>query len=234
MAINVYWACVEKEWMRATEPESVAKTFYSLEIHDEKNANTTLNYCPSFNSYLKNLYSIKSIYDYEFFVNESGINSNLYDQKFFDNHILTRSLEKKFFSFFNRYIFFTDSEALNISAYQHPIFEQNEVSKKCMLIPGTYDIGKWFRPLEFPFILKDEFNSFSVKYEDVLYYLKFHTEEKITFKQFRVNDTLSKIIDETVLVGANKTKKFSNLSDFYSKLKIKPLILKEIKSNLLL
>lgn len=233
MAINIYWTCPEEEWMRATEPESVVKRFYELKIHEGENPNAAINYCPSFNAYLKNVYAVKSLYDYKFSVSKNEINSTMYNQDFFEKHVLIRSIEKKFFSFSNRYIFFTDSKSLQMSAYQHPIFEQNEISKRCMIVPGSYDIGKWFRPLEFPFVLKNDFDNFSVKYNDVLYYLKFHTEEKIVFKQFYFSDKLKTMTDQIFSTSINKMTKFSGLSDFYAKFKIKPLILKEINSNLL-
>ena len=55
MTITVYWASLEREWMLAKEPESVAKLFYEKDLHDPTNNNAQLNYCPSFNKNLKNL-----------------------------------------------------------------------------------------------------------------------------------------------------------------------------------
>ena len=98
--------------------------------------------------------AIRSIYDYSFKLENDTCTSLLYNQKFFDDHVLVRSLEKKFFSFLVRYIFFTDSDSLEIMSGQHPFLEESEITKRCMLIPGGYDIGKHFRTLEFPFILR--------------------------------------------------------------------------------
>ena len=34
MAINVYWACLEDEWLRAEKPIPLSKLFYDNEIYD--------------------------------------------------------------------------------------------------------------------------------------------------------------------------------------------------------
>ena len=234
MSINVYWACLENEWMRAKTPEKVSKRFYEKGIKDINfNSPSAINYCPSFNKELKNLYAIKSIYDYSFSIdNNSTVNSVMYDQIFFDNHIVLRSVENKFFSFLNQYIFFTDEKSLEMTAYVYPVYEENEITKRCMPVAGKFDIGKWFRPLEFPFILKKEFDMFTVKNEDVLYYLKFHTEKNINLKQFIMTDKLDKAFNSQRAVSSYKINSFPDLSIFYNLFKGKKQILKEIKENL--
>lgn len=233
MSINVYWACFESEWMRAKEPFSVSKTFYSSNIANSNYGGTSLNYCPAFNKNLKNLYSVNSLYDYKFTIVDNELKTDMYDQNFFDEHVVVRSIENKFFSFNNKYIFFTDEESLPITAYEFPFLEQNEISKRCIPIPGQYDIGKWFRPLEFPFILKDNFDEFNVGYEDVLYYIRFHTDKKIVFKQFIVNDKIESYLKSSVSIQNYKSKRYLNLDSFYEKFNHKKHILKEIKQNLI-
>jgi hypothetical protein len=233
MSINVYWACYEDEWIRSSEPEKVSERFYKQEIiSKDKNSPIALNYCPAFNKQIQNLYAIKSIYDYSFFIQNDICTSNMYDQSFFDKHLNIRSIEKKFFSFRNKYIFFTDQKSLNMTAYEYPLFEQNEISQKCIPVSGQYDIGKWFRPLEFPFILKNEFDSLEIKYQDVLYYLRFYTNKKINFKQFIINNKIENMINSTVASTYNHNQTFKNLENFYKMFKGKDYILNEIKQNL--
>lgn len=227
--ITVYWMCGENEWIRAAAPERVSQKLFSPETL----GTVPLNYCPASNRALSNVYSVKSIYDYSFTIKNGEVASPDYDQEFFNNHIIVRSVEKRIFSFVNQYAFFTDEPSLEITAYEHPTFEQNEVSKRCMPIKGQYDIGKWFRPLEFPFILKEEFDTFTVKDQDVLYYLKFHTNRPIKFKQFYLTDNLKKLLDSSVASTFHKTGKFNNLEAFYNMFKVKKYLLKEIKSSLL-
>lgn len=233
MAITVFWACAQKEWMRAQEPESVSKIFYKKGIHDPKNMFTSLNYCPAFNKNLNNIYAVKSIYDYNFYITNGELKSDLYDQQFFDEHVLIRSMEKKFFSFFNSYVFFTETESLEMTAYEFPFFEENEITKRCIPIPGTYDIGKWIRPLEFPFLLKNEFDTFSVENKDILYYIKFHTKEKIIFKQFIVEEKIRSYFSDAEKQSLFIKNTYGNLQEFYNNFKHKKNVLKEIKNNLI-
>ena len=235
MSITVYWACLENEWIKATEPEPVSKRFYDLGIKNkDAGAHDAINHCPVFNEYLKNIYAIKSIYDYSFKIQDDQCMSPDYDQKFFDDHVLIRSLNKKFFTFNTKYVFFTEEDSLKMDAYQYPVFEENEITRRCMIVPGSFDIGKYFRNLEFPFILKKEFNEFVVKDEDVLYYLKFDTKEKIKFKQFRLTEDLGQMIQGNRRANYfTKNKKYVSIDLWYNKFKGKRYILNKIKENLL-
>jgi hypothetical protein len=235
VSINVYWACMEEEWIKATEPESVSKRFYNLGIKNKlSSAGDAINYCPVFNKSLKNTYAIKSIYDYSFKIQDNQCISPHYNQKFFDDHVLIRSLDKKFFSFTNGYIFFTEEDSLMMDAYQYPVFEENEITKRCMIIPGSFDIGKYFRNLEFAFILKKDFDEFVVNDKDVLYYLKFHTEEKINFKEFKMNEDLMKMTRQVRMVNAfTSNRKDISIDLWYNKFRGKKYILNKIKENLI-
>jgi hypothetical protein len=233
MAITVYWACLEDEWIKAEEPQKVSQRFYSRNIKNkEKETPISVNHCPVFNEELVNLYAVKSIYDYSFKIENDYCISNKYDQKFFDDHVVRRSIEKRVFSFLIEYVFFIEDDSLEITAGLHPFLEENEVSKRCMIFPGKFDIGKYFRNLEFAFILKKEFDEFIVNDEDVLYYLKFHTKEKIIFKQFKTNENIEKMIKSARLANKHNNKK-ANIETFYNKFKGKRYILNEIKQNLL-
>ena len=233
MTINVYWACVEKEWIKAEKPEKVLNRFYSLGFGNTDISNPgAINHCPVFNETLNNVFAVKSIYDYSFKVKDNHVYSNMHDQQFFEEHVLIRQIEKKFFNFDVRYIFFTDEDSLEMTAYEYPVFEQNEITKRCMVFPGKFDIGKWFRNTNFAIALKDEFDEFIVNEEDVLYYLRFHTKEKINFKQFKMTDSLAQIMTDNNKVNAFSLNPKKNINDFYNKFKGKSYILNQIKQNL--
>ena len=236
MAITIYWACFEDEWVKADEPEKVLKRFYSSKgIQSvERNHPMALNYCPVFNQTLGNTYAVKSIYDYSFKIQNNKCVSLDHGQRFFDEHIIVRSIDKKFFGYQNKYIFFTEEDSLIMNAYQHPIFEENEISKRCMIIPGSFDIGKYFRNLEFSFILKDGFDEFVVKNNDVLYYLTFDTKEKIEFKQFRGVPELTAMMQSLRRADSfNLSRRVPTMDVWYNKFKGKKWILNKIKENLL-
>lgn len=230
MTINVYWASAEKEWMLATAPESVASTFYKKDLIDLNNRNSQINFCPAFNDQLKNLFAIRSLYNYEFYLDGENITSNDYNQEFYDDHVLIRSYEKRFFSFRNSFIFFTDCPSLKVSFYEFPYFEDNNITQRCIPVAGQFDIGKWFRGTEFAFYLKQNFDSFKIEKDEIYSYLRFHTDKKINFTQFYYSDKLRQFNQER-FEAISKISRLKYLENYYKMLRHKKLILKEIKDN---
>lgn len=230
MAITVYWACVENEWLRAQEPIAIYKNF----AEKAKNIKTGISLCPSIKVYMNNMFALKSIYDYEFTVDKetNQITSLNYDQKFFMDHCVIRSESDKIFSFHQKFIFFTEENSLKMSGGIFPFLEDNDITKRCIVIPGQFDIAKWFRPLEFAFMLKDDQDTFKIKENDSFQYLNFHTDEKIIFKQFAMNDKLREYIFYIGESKENRRTKIRNLENYYSMFKNKKRIIKEIKDNI--
>jgi glycogen debranching enzyme len=231
VSINVYWSVLEKEWMRASPPISIEKKFHEM-YNFSKNPNVNITSCPATKKYLKNLYGLSSIYDYEIVVENGSVFSTMYDQKFFDDHFYIRSLEKKFFSFIQKYIFFTDEKSLEIEAYLPPFLENNNAIISCHSIPASFDIGKWFRNLEFPFFLKENFNKFSIEKGDIYAYVKFNTDEKIVFKRFIPTEKI-KMFSAASIDSVFGKRKSEGLPFYYGLNTFKNNILKEIKENLI-
>jgi hypothetical protein len=232
MAINVYWASIEKEWMLAKPLDSVASTFYKKDLIDPNNRNSQINYCPAFNNHLKNVYAMRSLYNYELYLDNGNLHSKDYDQEFYDDHVLIRSYEKRFFSFKNSYIFFTDEPSLKTTFYEFPCFEDNNITKRCIPVPGQFDIGKWFRGTEFAFYLKDGFNSFKIEQDEIYSYVRFHTDQKINFIEFNYSDKLKQFNQER-FDAISKVPRLKTLENYYKMLRHKKLILKEIRDNII-
>ena len=232
MAINVYWTCAEKEWMAATPPDTVISTFYKKNLVDENNRSSQINYCPAFNDNLKNLYAIRSLYDYEFFMNDGNLTSTNYNQEFYDDHVLIRSYEKKFFSFKNSYIFFTDAPSLKTTFYEFPYLEDNNITQRCSPVAGQFDIGKWFRGTEFAFYLKHGYESFRIERGEIYSYVRFHTDEKINLIEFQYSEKLKQYNQER-FEAISKMPRLKKLENYYKMLRHKRLIIKEIKENIL-
>ena len=234
--MNVYWACMDKSWLRAEKPENVLKLYFQSDRYEANNSDLNLQYCPGFKDSLKNVYAVRSIFDYSFSVEDNNISSPMHDQQFFQDHVLVRSMDKRVFSFMTNYLFFTDEKSLEMTAYEYPFFEENNITKSCIPIQGKFDIGKWFRPTEYSFYLKENVNEFKVENKEIMFYLRFHTNEKINFKQFRVNDKIRSFVNENVNSAFylnNRVSKEGGIESFYKLMKTKKMILKEIKDNLL-
>ena len=236
--MDVYWSVLPeiKGIIRAQEPINVAKTV----IADKRNKSLVTktpidNFedCPAVVNALKNYYSIPSIVDYEVEFTSTGVQAKEHNQEFFNTAFVLRNREEQMFSLKLPYIFFCE-ESLEVSQVQ-PFMERNYVNDNCMVIPGKFDISKWFRGFEFTCYLKSSANNvFKVKEKDSLFYLQFHTNEKINFKHFHMSRTL---LDYFSLgIDAKEYKpKYKNLDYFYNLFKnynMKGKILKEIKNNL--
>jgi hypothetical protein len=234
--MNVYWACLDDSWLRSETPESVSSLYFKSERYDAKNKNLNVKYCPAFKDNLKNLFAIRSIHDYSFSIINNEVVSEMEDQEFFDKHVFIRSIDKKSFSFMTNYLFFTDEKSLEMTAYEYPFFEENNITDACIPIPGKFDIGKWLRPIEFPFYLKNNVNNFKVEHKEIMFYLRFHTNEKINFKQFRSTELIKSFLQENISSRDGLAKGLSRsntMEPFYKIMKTKRLILKEIKENLI-
>ena len=232
--VNVYWACPEEEWMLAEPPMSVADIFYEkYNFKKEKQLPTSqIQYCPAFNGNLKNLFALKSLYNYTFRIENNEVVTDMHDQKFFNDHVIVRSQDKKFFSFLNRYIFFTDEPSLEVTFYEYPYLEDNNITERCIIPSGRFDIGKWFRYTEFAFLLKKEFNEFKIDKNEIYSYVRFHTTRRIEFKQFRFNNNFQNYVLDGLRLGSITP--LHTLENFYRYFKNKKLILKEIKDNLII
>ena len=230
MAITIYWSFNDQSWLRAEAPEPIYKNF----VQDRKNKEHLLILCPAVKDYMRNTFSLKSIFSYDFKIDpiQEKIVTDFYDQGFFENHVKVRSLEDKLFSFMQRFCFYTEEKSLLMSGGIFPFLEDNDITKRCTLIPGTFDIGKWFRQIEFAFYLKDEYDEFKIKEGDIYQYIKFHTDEKIIFKQFKVTPKLQDLIYDIDWAKDFRVPKLRSLEEYYSMMKHKKMITKEIKNNL--
>ena len=232
MTINVYWACCEDQWMLAEEPESVSKILYNKKIINQKYPDSQINYCPAFNQNLNNLYALKSLYNYEFTVVKNDdsydVVSPVLTQEFYIKHVNVRDPENKFFSFRNAYIFFTDVDKLNVTFYEYPFLEDNNITSRCMIVAGQFDIARWFRNTEFAFYLKSNIDTFKISQGEIYSYIRFHTDEKIQFKQFRYTKLLKEYNEDGFALNGF----MKNLTNYYKHFRTKKLILEEIKKNL--
>jgi hypothetical protein len=228
--INIYWSCLEPEWLRAEPPVPVLSEF----MKNNKSSGTKITMCPAFHKEHYNLFGIKSIYDYEFTVNfEKGeVTTTTYDQEFYNRHVLLRSMKERMFTFSQEFVFFTDEPSLLISGDLFPYLENNNITERCIVYPGQFDIGRWYRPIEFAFKLKESFDTFKIEAGEIFQYIRVHTDKKINFVQFRETPKLNKMLKDITSVRDNKKGIFS-LDYYYERFKMKKLIMKEIKENIL-
>lgn len=232
MSVNVYWTCLENEFDKAVEPDPVIGRLFQTKKPDRNNPMNNTMYCPSVGNALGNMYALRSLYEYEFTIVNDTVATNYYDYEFFSNHVIIRDIEQKFFSFQQKYLFFTDEDSLEMLAYLSPFVEDNEVARRTFSIPGQFDIGKWFRNLEFNFYLKDDYDTFHIDEGDAYTYVKFNTKEKIKFHKFYPSDKIWQFVYRVADLRNSPREGRLGLPDYYDMLKFKQDIIEEIKKNL--
>jgi len=224
--------------LKFEEPSLFLKNFKLDTSNIDNTGEVNFNLCPAFTNFNKNLYEIKFPVDYDltFIKNKNKttfVKSEMYDQKFFNEILYIRSLDLDLYSFNIRYLFFCE-EDVEVSQFS-PLFNDNDFSNKSIIIPGKFNIAKTYRPFDCAWKLKENVSSIKLKENDVVAYLKFYTNNKIQFKRFYRSEKLKNLQFSLFKLKSFKNK-MSTLSYFYNvyeKIKIKKLILKEIKENLL-
>lgn len=234
MAINVYWASSDINWLAQKTPDLVISKFYNNNVKTNDENVIRSNRCPAIFDELQNTFNIYSIYDYEVTLANNSVYSNQYDQEFLKHYVEIRSFWHKLISYRQQLVFFTDEDSLEATVSLFPYMEDNNITKRCKIIPGKLDVGKWFRLIDFAFFLKEGHDTFKVDKDEVMYYIKFHTKEKINFKQFAFSD---KLVNYSFacsnMVRYNVNSPLLKLENYYKMFKHKKLILREIKDNLL-
>jgi len=100
------------------------------------------------------------------------------------------------------------------------------------VIPGTFDIGRWFRPLNFEFNLWDDVTRFEIKAEEPLAYVEFATDKKIVFTRFECSQKLFDLSNDMILNRRPKLKTLASRYDMFDKNPMRNLILNELAKNI--
>jgi len=175
-------------------------------------------------------------YDYQLDIDENNILATKdYDQGFFDQHVVVNNNGRSndsLIKWVDNHIFFAPYEKSLVMS-QVPSYLEG-VNNNITLMGGRFDIGKYFRNMNFVFYFNERASSFVVDSEVPLYYLRFHTERPIVFKQFYVSFELSKFYKHIIESTTSPLRKGKRLSDFYdmwSKFGFKKKIIKMIEKD---
>jgi hypothetical protein len=117
-------------------------------------------------------------------------------------------------------------DSLLMSVY--PANYHNTDVSKFPIVTGSYDCGKWFRPVHLSIFNIGE-QDFEIKRGDPLFYIKFHTDDKVQLERFNMSEEIMSHVASTVEVKDYlKSTKLNKLYELYKKSKLKPLLLKAI------
>jgi len=233
---TLYWGMYDSGYnLLNTKPlQNIKEITTKYKIEDVR---SNFNKCPSFHQESSKTFNILAPFDYSLKFENGLVKTNFYDQDIFNEFVKIEDINLQLLQFHVGYLFFSENPCNMVMS--NPLFSNSEFSQKCNVIIGSFDINKWFRPTHVGFILKKDFNEINIKENDELASLRFdfNNNEKIQLKQFYISDNIYKIINSLrqnrILLNFNFNNYFNNLYDKFAASKLKTLILKEIKNNLM-
>lgn len=163
------------EWQNVgvQPPESVFKSF-----RDDGREDSHVLLCPAFIGYLKNTFLIRSPIDFTLSVNSNTktVSGDRFDQRFFNEWVANRDTDfinpnKPFISVGPRLVFVADEDIIieSLPAMLH----NNEFIQNTNIIPGSFNIHRWVRPIDVTFEVIDTSKPIIFRRGDPLMYVRF-------------------------------------------------------------
>lgn len=195
--------------------------------------------CPSVNNYIKNTFIAKSPVNLDITFKNGQIFTSQYDQEFLDKNIMIRHAEdlNYFLTIHIAKLLFFSEEDLEME-FAGAYFSESKFSTSTMVIPGTVSISKWLRPTDLAFIVNKDVTTLPIKEHDHLYYVRFKTNEPVKLKKFFMTEKLIQIVKRVIhqknyMADKSVSTYFNRAYDYFEQSKVKKIILKEIKNNLM-
>jgi len=197
--------------------------------------NSSKNYllCPASNLIQKKCFRLINTLESEYVIEDSKliaiskqhINAGLAHEPTLNNQALI--------SLNYYWMFFTEEESLEMTLLP-PFMEKSNHLEYGSVVSGTMDIGKYFRLINVEFNLWENNNYLKLEKDEAMAYVMFNTNYKIKLKRFYMTPRLRGYI-KPISESSNWEPKVSIFERYkrFEQSRIKPSILKEIKSNLI-
>lgn len=239
MAKVVYWCIPNTAYhLNFAEPEPLLNDIMIL-----RNSVTSVDIssdiirCPAVHAVSHNVFVLRSPIDISFTISDDAITTKDYNQNIFNQLFAVRDIKAGFLSLTMMESFFFTEEDCNMivsGAY----LANNDAARYLSVIPGMFNIAKWFRNIDFAFFVRDKNKEVQIKTGDPLIYLRFDCKDPIVFKKFYCTNTISEISRTVIgqkVFQADKsiTRYLPTIYSLFNKSKIKTKLLNEIKNNLM-
>ena len=159
--------------------------------------------CPAFVDYMKNMYELQAPYDIEFNIDENGTvvdystpSPNANKAVVFrtppdpnTNIVITLSFQYVFYS----------SEDVMVEELP-PFADYTLMEQGVTVVPGTFNISKWVRPVEGAYEIRKGVRKVCIKTGTPLAYVRFITKngESVVLKEVEDTDALREVVDNCV------------------------------------
>ena len=232
----VYYATGASKGIPDTGYEPLGKKALSVMQTDEKIA---IRQCPAFRDNFKNTFCVTNPKEFKLSLRENQearwfIPFMDGDNDDFDvnNFVLARS--DRSFSLTYGHMMFWCEEPLEM-VQLHPSFTYSDLALKTELMSGSFDISKWFRPLDCAYTACQPNTDLEVKKGDPLYFVRFNTNKKVLFKRFYFSEELREFAKTCVRTRALESNFFNRLKNYYdaaASINLNKRVTKAIKKEL--
>ena len=230
--IDVYWT-----------PLNVNTPLSILKYQDPVKAISTFPHkdslmfrCPAFKDYYKNTFSLKFPMDYTLDIGPQGqLSTPDYDAELINRMFVVRDASTKFYTM-NIYHLMFSEESLSLEVSSAHTMDEDGFVNNTMVVPGVYDIGKWIRPIECAFFVKENNNRVTIKEGSPYCFVKFNTEKRVRLNKFSMTGDMHIMLNEILASKNHSTRIGRPLVEFYkilSQSRYKKQFLKLAKENLL-
>lgn len=190
--------------------------------------------CRAFLGFNKNLYMITNPFDIDVNINDFGqiVNNGNKELDGLFNNRLKQIENCKNFNY-EYYYFFYSEESVEIETMS-PFMHESNFTKNAYIVPGSFNISKWFRPInpEIQFLPNHDNHVVSQK-NDPLLYIRFKTDRPVILKQFFMPRELMDVSESIVSYKQyEQNKTFAYLYGLFSNSPLPNRILRLIKDNL--
>ena len=235
-ALKVYWATDYEagriDWnMLYSDPTTVFDKSYKRKTDIDKY--DSFFYCPAYKNLAKNTLVFNNPLTSTFEFDNGNLIPPQKQQGVFANVVRGPNLkDQTLLEYGLRYIFFTEADELDCTLTA-PWFDNSPWQKTATVVPGRYDVGRWFRAVNVEFMLDPNVSKFTIKKDEPLCYFSFGTDRPIEFVRFSMNEELKRY--SVACSTATSWESWVPLADRYKRFKesrMKSLILKQIKKRI--
>jgi hypothetical protein len=167
--------------------------------------------CPSTQASCKNVFVVTAPMDADIFLTSNpdelfalNVEGSGWDQNFYDAFCELR--KDGTVSMPPSYLFYA-KKSLEMEV-SHAFLLDSPSLDNTLVIPGSFDIGKWVRPIDFTFVVKDPSKPVKIKRGEPLFFIRFKTDERVEFIRVEYSKKLHDITHSCVQVK----KRVPNLS----------------------
>ena len=233
---TIYWSPAflpsqsEYDWGLLYQKPITLLSSHNKKINKE--ADVTFFECPANTSLMKNTFVLTNPMRSELIINDGVVIGK-------DSHIGTEiqhqpsMVNNSLFTYRLWWVFFTDEDSLEMTLTS-PYFHKAPHTQYGCLVPGKFDIGKWFRLINLEFNLWDNEVNFVIEEDEPIAYVNFNTTESIELVRFQMTDVIEKQLKSFSMSTFWEPKR--TLAQRYAKFgksDMKQVILKNIRENII-